>query len=306
MTKAAILFSAPSVPHAVPAFPSARPKPWSWPGKRSASGEVMSRIMADKPYYDLSGGGLSLSGGEPLLQADFCAELAKRCSFEGIRTLVDTSACVPYSRFEAVRPYVREYYVDLKCPDEAAYRRHTGGSLITVLDNLHRLSDDGADITVRIPIIPHVNDTPEACAHMARHLDGIAVKAVHLLPFHKLGLSKISGARPDLSICGGPELFSRGSAPSAPRIFILSGIHCRMNRRRTSPCPMRKPPCSKGRSNRLKFASIPCSHRKKDGTPGPYRLRRLRHGRPYPRRPAAGCISVHHRPRIRGPGTRYP
>ena len=93
-------------------------------------------------------------------------------------------------RFEAVRPYVREYYVDLKCPDEAAYRRHTGGSLITVLDNLHRLSDDGADITVRIPIIPHVNDTPEACAHMARHLDGIAVKAVHLLPFHKLGLSK--------------------------------------------------------------------------------------------------------------------
>ena len=159
-------------------------------GKEVRVGEVMSRIMADKPYYDLSGGGLSLSGGEPLLQADFCAELAKRCSFEGIRTLVDTSACVPYSRFEAVRPYVREYYVDLKCPDEAAYRRHTGGSLTTVLDNLHRLSDDGADITVRIPIIPHVNDTPEACAHMARHLDGIAVKAVHLLPFHKLGLSK--------------------------------------------------------------------------------------------------------------------
>ena len=159
-------------------------------GREVRTGDILPRILADKAYYALSGGGLTLSGGEPLLQADFCAALAERCALQGVRTLIDTAACVPFSRFELLLPYVREYYVDLKCPDEATYRRHTGGSLGTVLDNLHRLSDAGAEITVRIPIIPRVNDTPEACAQMARLLAGITVKAVHLLPFHKLGLSK--------------------------------------------------------------------------------------------------------------------
>ncbi len=159
-------------------------------GKRVGVGDILPRILADQAYYDMSGGGLTLSGGEPLLQADFCAELARRSAAEGIHTLIDTAACVAYRHFETVLPYVRDFYVDFKCPDESSYRRYTGGSLQTVLDNLRRLSDAGAAITIRIPVIPHINDDPVSCRRIAEHLKGIAVKEIHLLPFHKLGSSK--------------------------------------------------------------------------------------------------------------------
>ena len=168
-------------------------------GKKVGVGDILPRIVADQAYYDMSGGGLTLSGGEPLLQAAFCAELAKRCAAQGIQTLIDTAACVSYRHFETVLPYIREFYVDLKCPDESSYRRYTGGSLKIVLDNLRRLSDAEAAITIRIPIIPHINDDPVSCRRMANYLNGIAIKEIHLLPFHKLGSSKYKALGLDYS-----------------------------------------------------------------------------------------------------------
>lgn len=182
-------------------------------GREVTAEEVLPRILADKAYYDRSGGGLTLSGGEPLLQAPFCAELAGRCAAAGVRTLIDTAACVEFSSFETVLPFVRQYYVDLKCPDEASYRRYTGGSLERVLDNLRRLSKQDVEITIRIPVIPGVNDTEEACTQMAELLADIPVEAVHLLPFHRLGTGKYKALGLDYAYAENPPYTAEELVP---------------------------------------------------------------------------------------------
>ncbi len=182
-------------------------------GREITAEQLLPRILADKPYYDRSGGGLTLSGGEPLLQARFCAELAGRCAASGVSTLIDTAACVDFSSFEMVLPYVRQYYIDLKCPDELSYRRYTGGSLERVIDNLRRLSKKNVEITIRIPIIPGINDHEEACSQMAALLTDIPVKAVHLLPFHRLGTSKYDALGLDYPYAGFPSYTAEALTP---------------------------------------------------------------------------------------------
>ena len=183
-------------------------------GKEVRVGEVMSRIMADKTVLR------PVWWWTPACQAGnrCCKRVSARSSPNDApsRGSAPWSTPPPVSHTAGSRQYGHMYesitWIS-NARTKAAYRRHTGGSLITVLDNLHRLSDDGADITVRIPIIPHVNDTPEACAHMARHLDGITVKAVHLLPFHKLGLSKYQALGLVYPYAEVPSYSVGGSAP---------------------------------------------------------------------------------------------
>ena len=159
-------------------------------GRRMTAEAVVERVLRDKDFYDTSGGGLTLSGGEPLLQADFCGEVARECRQRGISVLVDTAANVPYDAFRRVLPYAEQYYVDLKGATEEDYRLHTGGSLALTLENMARLVRDGAAVTARLPIIPGYNASPEYGAAMAAALAATGVGVVHLLPFHSLCAGK--------------------------------------------------------------------------------------------------------------------
>lgn len=150
---------------------------------------LMERLQEDRAFYDASGGGVTLSGGEPLLQAAFCAALAERCVSAGIAVAVDTAGDVPFAAFEPLLPLVQLFYVDLKGPDQAAYDR-LGGSLARVLDNMARLAGRGAPLAARIPIIPGHNAGLEDAAAMAALLRGAGVLRVNLLPFHRMGSSK--------------------------------------------------------------------------------------------------------------------
>ena len=155
------------------------------------SAKIIGVVALDKPFYK-DKGGMTVSGGEPLLQADFTAELLKGAKTLGIHTAVDTAGCVPYANFQTVLPYADMFLYDIKCMDDGTHRRATGVSNKLILDNLARLSACGAGIAVRVPVIPGVNNTAGNMERTAEFLLGLpaGVESVELLNFHRLGGGK--------------------------------------------------------------------------------------------------------------------
>lgn len=150
---------------------------------------VISELLSDRAYYVESGGGVTYSGGEPMLYTDFLLEVMPVLKKEGVHQIIDTAGCVEYGLFEKVMPFTDRFFYDLKCLDKAGYERHVGGDFDTVFDNLKRLVKDAA-VTVRIPVIPKVNDSPEQVARMAEVLRAAGATDIDLLPFHRLGSAK--------------------------------------------------------------------------------------------------------------------
>lgn len=149
--------------------------------------EVYDFIAEDVEFYEISSGGVTFSGGEPLLQADFVATVSKRCAENGISVCVDTAASVPFSEFEKVLPYTDQFLIDLKSPDAALLKRLTGANSELVLENIRRITERNKSVTIRIPVIPGHNDSVESMNAYAALIKG---RQVELLPFHRLGSSK--------------------------------------------------------------------------------------------------------------------
>ncbi len=158
-------------------------------GGRMELAAVMKRIREDAAFYRASGGGVTLSGGEALLQAEACAALAGLCRGERIDVLLDTAGNVAFSAFEKVLPFVNLYYFDLKCGTQSGYEA-IGGSLARVKENMKRLVEEKAEVVARIPVIPGFNDSPGEMARMADVLNEVGVTTVNLLPFHRMGSAK--------------------------------------------------------------------------------------------------------------------
>ena len=158
-------------------------------GRSMTLSEIMAVVRRDLPYYRSTGGGLTLSGGEPLLQSA-AAELLAMAREDGIFTCVETTAFVQWEALEAALPHTGRFFVDYKHPDAETLFRATGALLSTVEDNLRRLADTGAGVTLRTPVIPGFNDDPavlERCFSFARSL---GLSEYVLLPYHSLGREK--------------------------------------------------------------------------------------------------------------------
>lgn len=154
-------------------------------------GELTREIEKDRIFYDQSGGGVTFSGGEPLMQLDFLAGLLGVSRERGIGTAVDTSGYVPWERFERVLDLVDLYLYDIKLLDDSLHEKYTGVSNRLILDNVKRLHGEGARILPRIPLIPGVTDTGEnisAIIGFLSSLDGIS--EVSLLPYNKIAEDK--------------------------------------------------------------------------------------------------------------------
>lgn len=158
-------------------------------GQEMSLDEIMTHIEEDVPFYGRKGG-VTLSGGEPLLQAAACRELARACRERGISVLVDTTASLPYEVLEDIRPFVDVFYIDVKGVEEDACRRVTGGDLALVLDNITRLLAVGATVFARVPVIPGYSEGEDYAEALARRLLPTGVRNVALLPFHRLGSGK--------------------------------------------------------------------------------------------------------------------
>jgi pyruvate formate lyase activating enzyme len=153
--------------------------------------EAMAEVMADAPFYETSGGGMTLSGGEPMAQPAFAHALLKRAKAEGLHTCLDTSGNAPWEVLERVMGLVDLFLFDCKATDAARHEELTGVTNDLIMANLRRLHSAGARIRLRCPIVPGLNDTPEhlaGIAQLAKELGGI--DGVQLLPYHALATAK--------------------------------------------------------------------------------------------------------------------
>lgn len=162
-------------------------------GKAMTVGECMKEILKDVGYYERSGGGVTVSGGEPLLQSDFVAELFRSCKAAGIQTCLESTFHVDWSAAEKVLPYTDIVISDLKHMDSAKHKQYTGVGNERVLENLKRLTEEEREFILRIPVIPGVNDDMENAAASAdfilNDLRG-RVRTLQLLSFMRLGEEK--------------------------------------------------------------------------------------------------------------------
>lgn len=150
--------------------------------------DVVREVVEDIDFYE-NGGGVTVSGGEPLLQSEGVSELICKLKGYNIPAIIDTAGCVPYSAFEELRGKVHTYFFDLKAADENGYNT-VGGNFNLVRDNLKRLLEDGNSVRVRIPLIPGFNDYSQYSERMCDVLKGVGATNVDLLPFHRLGSGK--------------------------------------------------------------------------------------------------------------------
>ena len=156
--------------------------------ERSAE-SVAKEVLADKDMYDATGGGVTVSGGEPLLRAEFCRELFGVLRNNGINTALDTSLYAPWEKIEPLLPLTDTFLVDLKAPDTETHRILTGVDNGDILDNLARIDERGKRIEIRIPFVPPLNEnTPEAMLPVLRSLKNLV--GVKILPYHDFAIAK--------------------------------------------------------------------------------------------------------------------
>ena len=192
---------------------------------------VFDKVRRDKIFYDSSGGGVTVSGGEPLTHPDFVSELFTLCRGEGIDTCVETCGCVPREALEKVLPLTDHFYFDLKLMDGEKHREYTGKDNAQILANARFLAGSGADVLFRQPLIPGINDTEEnirAAAAFIRSL-GRPELGLQLIPYHRMGASKYAALDLPYTMEDLPAM--GGEAAEAVRAeYEACGIHCTVSR----------------------------------------------------------------------------
>lgn len=162
-------------------------------GKEYTISELVKELKKDEMFYEESGGGVTLSGGEVMVaDMDYVEELAKRLTRMGISVTVDTCGQAPYENFERLLPYVDTFLYDIKTMDNDVHKKYMGMGNEQILDNLERISARGARIYIRIPVIKEVNGTKEDMEAIISYLKEkqISVANVNLLPYHNTGSGK--------------------------------------------------------------------------------------------------------------------
>jgi len=160
-------------------------------GKEMSVEQVLANVMEDRPFYDNSGGGMTISGGEPMAQFEFTYALAKAAKAADLNICLDTCGDAEYQKYDKILPYVDTFLYDIKALDSAKHKEFTGVGNELILDNLNKLDQRGANIVLCCPLIPGVNDDLE-------HLMGIGklseklhhVQEISVHPYHPLGQTK--------------------------------------------------------------------------------------------------------------------
>ncbi|MBQ3341737.1 MAG: glycyl-radical enzyme activating protein [Kiritimatiellae bacterium] len=179
-------------------------------GREMSVEEVMAEVCRDKVFYASSGGGVTITGGEPMMQADFAFALASAAHEDGIHVALDTCGFAPWGAFEKMIPVVDLFLYDLKCIDARRHRELTGVDNCVILENLLRLDEAGAKTMIRCPLVPGLNDSDEDIAAIRDFVVGSRVPRDHgragraslpgsglrnmekfeICPYHPLGLEK--------------------------------------------------------------------------------------------------------------------
>lgn len=181
--------------------------------------EVMEEVLKDIAHFRRSGGGLTLSGGECLMQPEFASALLQAAKDAGITTAIETTSFAPFEIIEdKILPFVDTYMMDIKHMNSAKHKLFTSQPNERILSNAKKIAASGANLIIRTPVIPTFNDTPEEIleiAQFARSLSG--VKKHHLLPYHRLGSDKYAEL-------GRDYLLSHIEPPSNEKMEALAAV----------------------------------------------------------------------------------
>ena len=160
-------------------------------GETRRAEDVMAEVLRDRPFYQASGGGMTLSGGEPFFQEAFVLDLLRLAREAQVHTCVETCGFAPLSLLEQAARWVDLFLYDIKLTDPALHRQWTGVSNDRILENLRALDKMGAKTVLRCPVIPGVNDTPAHFQGVAKIANSLMhLQEIHLEPYHPLGVSK--------------------------------------------------------------------------------------------------------------------
>ena len=186
-------------------------------GRERSVEDVMKTVRADAAFYKNSGGGVTVSGGEPLLQPEFTLALLIAAKEEHIHTALDTAGNVDFALFERVLPYADLLLFDCKCMDSAVHKQVAGAGNERILENLRRLGQGDTPVWVRVPVVPGVNDTEQNMLALREFLSGLpAVRRLDLLAYHNLGAGKHANL-------GGEYAHKELKAPPKERMAELAG-----------------------------------------------------------------------------------
>lgn len=160
-------------------------------GEKISVKEVVDEVEKDRAFYENSGGGVTFSGGEPLVQKEFLKELLAESKRRGLHTAVETAGNVPWEAFEEITPFTDLFLYDVKVMDSKKHKAATGSANKRCIGNLKKLAEKGANIHIRIPVISRVNDTQEDMHEIVEFVKttGRSIP-MELLPFHRMGEGK--------------------------------------------------------------------------------------------------------------------
>ena len=163
-------------------------------GKEWDEDLLVKELLKDRQFFSESGGGVTFSGGEPLLQGKSLISLAAAMKKEHINLAIESAACVPWPVLEPFLPLIDLFYIDIKHLDPEKHKKYTGSDNSLILENIIALDRNGANVIIRVPIIPGFNDTAEEMRKTFSFLkENTSLQRVELLPFNRLGLAKYRG-----------------------------------------------------------------------------------------------------------------
>ena len=156
--------------------------------------EVLEEVKRDRPYYKRSGGGITLSGGESLLQPDFAINLLKACRENAINTAIETTGFAPREVIEKYLPYIDCFLMDIKHINSQKHKEFTTRPNEVILENARFIAQNAKKLIIRVPVIPTFNDTVEEIGEIAAFASSLPnVDEIHLLPYHSMGRDKYAG-----------------------------------------------------------------------------------------------------------------
>lgn len=159
-------------------------------GKDISIKDLMKEIIKDEVFYEESNGGVTFSGGEPLMHADYLSDVLNICKDKNIHTTVDTSGYATWEQFKKIIDKVDLFLFDIKHMNSEKHLEYTGASNHVILENLKKLSERGSNIYIRMPIIAGINDDDENIDRAVEFLSKLNIIHVDLLPYHKMGMDK--------------------------------------------------------------------------------------------------------------------
>jgi pyruvate formate lyase activating enzyme len=186
--------------------------------------ELFEECIHDKAVYDQSGGGVTFSGGEPLMQADFIAQVMEKLKAEGVHIAVETSLCMKWENIEKVRAFIDLFFVDIKCVTTEIHKDGVGADNSVILENIRRLSETGANIILRTPVVPGFNADADEIGKIGAFIKGLpGIHKAELLAYHGMCSPKYAALGREFP-CEGTREPDRDEMETYTKILTDMGI----------------------------------------------------------------------------------